>query len=1541
MVESGAKRGIICTVLLLGLFCFEAFGQWFDNITFDTLKTVRYSLEKISFEDLKESQGVFFVKTDKGRFAKLLCSDSWWIWGNRITFQKIVVYDFDGHELHSISNFTLNQGVQLNLDTMEGTSEGADIVLKAEITPQLKVSHYLKALNGALFAFPTESLGKAKIQVESVPSGALVYIDGEYEGISPLEKDVDEGPHEVKVVKAGYMVWSKMLYVKSLEERTVRAVLMKRANAIKAKWFFQAEGFFSSAVLGDINLDGRMEVIASVSQESTVYALTSEGEVLWYFPTYVPTGPPALGDINNDGELEIIVGGGLNTDEKGFVYALSSRGKKLWLYETEKGAAYNAPVLVDLDGDGALEIVIAVKGGTLYVLRGNGTLIWKYTSPYTIASSPAVCDLDNDGKPEIILGTAGKISIFDSAGRELESLEVGDVRVSPLVGDIDGDGKKEIIVSTYDAKVYCFNYKGSLLWKTEIGEAAICASPIAGDLDGDNKVEVIVGGCYGSYPHLHVLNSHGQEVRSYPTISSLFASPLIADIDADGEKESIVPSYHGRILIIGSGGILKDIYETEGQIIASSSLGDLDNDGALELVVSVAPSSGSEGVLYALSFPSEGGEIIWSCLGGSPWHTSSLEDALSYSAALKKGARAAAEWVARGKTYGEINVNPTAAFSFTPSHPKTGQTVHFDASKSVDPDGNIVKFMWDWDSDGDFDEVTENPYIEHAFSKVGEHEVTLKVVDSQGGTDEITLTVSVIKNQPPEAKFTYAPQNPTLLDSIVFIDQSLDPDGTIVKWLWDFGDGTISSERNPTHKYEKKGTFIVKLSVEDDVGATSTATATVNVINLPPKAAFSFKPLRPRVEEEVVFDASLSDDKDGKIVRYKWDWDSDGTVDEETASPVIKHKFSQGGLHRVTLHVTDDDGATDEISQVANVLQPPEAAFDFKPINPSTLDEINFFDLSADVDGRVVSWKWDFGDGTSSEVPNPTHRYERKGAFVVRLTVTDNDGLSSTVSRTLVIRNLPPEVSLSYEPQNPIVGEEVSFKATGEDPDGEIVEYIWDFGDGSVIERKEPCVTHKFTSPGKYAITLKARDNDGAESVVTKTVNIKGSSPNANFTFTPGKVTVLVEMQFVDHSSDPDGNIVSWHWDFGDGTTSTERNPTHRYRRKGTFTVKLTVMDDDGLTDTKEAKIEVVNVPPEASFAFSPKEPYAGQEISFDASGSEDPDGKIVGYAWDFGDGETAEGIEVKHAFPEPGIYTVTLTVTDDDGAKGVATGEVEVHPVPERPPEFEELWALVVGISDYRDQNIRDLKYPEEDAKAFYDFLISPEGGGFPGDHVRLLLGEEATLREMLKGLAWLRDSSTEDDLVVFYFAGHGTFDVDKDGDEGDKMDEYLVPYDAEADAIAATCLCDDVVGYWFEQVEAKGLVVIFDSCFSGGSLRQVRSFSKGGLRAGPGNKVFTDLAAEGRIFIAAAKETEPSEEKDGFKHGVFTYFLLRGLGYEELPEVEGLPPVEGPEADKDKDGKVTVGELEEYLGEMVPKYADQHPVVLGDPKLLSLIHI
>lgn len=163
--------------------------------------------------------------------------------------------------------------------------------------------------------------------------------------------------------------------------------------------------------------------------------------------------------------------------------------------------------------------------------------------------------------------------------------------------------------------------------------------------------------------------------------------------------------------------------------------------------------------------------------------------------------------------------------------------------------------------------------------------------------------------------------------------------------------------------------------------------------------------------------------------------------------------------------------------------------------------------------------------------------------------------------------------------------------------------------------------------------------------------------PDASFTF----ACTGLECTFTDTSTDSDGTIVGRSWAFGDGGSSTDQNPTHIYAAGGTYTVSLTVTDDDGAADTAEQTLTVTdtgNAEPTASFTFA----CQGLECQFNGSGSSDSDGQIEQYDWEFGDGTSGSGAVVSHAYASPGTYTVTLTVTDDKGATGTSSQSVTVE---------------------------------------------------------------------------------------------------------------------------------------------------------------------------------------------------------------------------------------------------------------------------------------
>lgn len=171
--------------------------------------------------------------------------------------------------------------------------------------------------------------------------------------------------------------------------------------------------------------------------------------------------------------------------------------------------------------------------------------------------------------------------------------------------------------------------------------------------------------------------------------------------------------------------------------------------------------------------------------------------------------------------------------------------------------------------------------------------------------------------------------------------------------------------------------------------------------------------------------------------------------------------------------------------------------------------------------------------------------------------------------------------------------------------------------------------------------------------------------PMADFVITPEGGTTETQFTFdASGSSDPDGDIVSYEWEFGDGETATGQTVQHTYAEPGTYNVTLTVTDDDGAEATETKEVVVESASPDAQFTVTPTGGSTETIFTFNASGSSDPDGEIVAYTWDFGDGSapvTEDDPTTEHQFGAPGTYEVTLTVTDDDGATATTTQEVTV----------------------------------------------------------------------------------------------------------------------------------------------------------------------------------------------------------------------------------------------------------------------------------------
>lgn len=253
----------------------------------------------------------------------------------------------------------------------------------------------------------------------------------------------------------------------------------------------------------------------------------------------------------------------------------------------------------------------------------------------------------------------------------------------------------------------------------------------------------------------------------------------------------------------------------------------------------------------------------------------------------------------------------------------------------------------------------------------------------------------------------------------------------------------------------------------------------------------------------------------------------------------------------------------------------PVTTYSFDPAYPSTDDTIVFTDNSSDDEG-IISWNWDFGDGNGSTIQNPKHSYADNGLYNVTLTVSDIFGLTDSYTRVIPVRNVPPTCNFVFSPSQPTDIQTVFFQDDSTDNDGSIINWNWDFGENNTYYTDN--VTFQFPDNGTYHVLLIVTDDDGATSSHTAYIHVLNAIPTPSFTYNSMNGTYLEgdQIQFSDHSFDQDGTVVSWSWDLGDGTTSAEKQPVHTYQKQGTYTVTLSVVDNDGGIGISAKSIKIV-----------------------------------------------------------------------------------------------------------------------------------------------------------------------------------------------------------------------------------------------------------------------------------------------------------------------------------------------------------------------------
>ncbi len=597
------------------------------------------------------------------------------------------------------------------------------------------------------------------------------------------------------------------------------------------------------------------------------------------------------------------------------------------------------------------------------------------------------------------------------------------------------------------------------------------------------------------------------------------------------------------------------------------------------------------------------------------------------------------------------------------------QKIKFTGNGSIDPDGKIVSYRWFLDNVN----VSDKESFEYSFSNPGTYNVGLEVTDDfkYPATGIAFINVKVNNSPLPTINcITVAsPKQKIIFDA----SQSRDLDGIIKEYNWIFGDGTKGSGKTFEKSFEKPGVYNVILSVKDDSYAENSISNDTVIIKVNNSPVINVDETIETCNNIVLIDASKTIDPDGDKLSFYWEFPNNEKI---KGGSKIYHNFSDRGILPVTISVDDGLGLANSLSRktiFVKIHRPPIA----NAGADTTIcagDILILSGLQSQVfEKGLLHYEWAFDDSVKLSGSNVFRVFKKGGNYSVTLRVTDDSGLlCDSAVDTKIIKVLDAPIAVAGNDMIACASSPVTFDGTKSvSPGGLVSSYNWEFGDGETGVGPNPI--HIYSKPGKYKVTLTITGDLKGKCDNTAKDNLKVTiteAPVASFT-SRDSIPENYECTFDASMSFPgNGKVISYDWNFGDGSTGNGKIAKHKYIKYGNYNVVLTLRTDIKSECNSSTVTKLINVNSAPVAEFNVRHDCTPNElIIFDASNSKDADGKISDYIWDFGDGVTKHGIKVTHQYSKIGIYNVTLTVMDgtslENSSNKIST-EVKVVNIPE-----------------------------------------------------------------------------------------------------------------------------------------------------------------------------------------------------------------------------------------------------------------------------------
>ena len=593
----------------------------------------------------------------------------------------------------------------------------------------------------------------------------------------------------------------------------------------------------------------------------------------------------------------------------------------------------------------------------------------------------------------------------------------------------------------------------------------------------------------------------------------------------------------------------------------------------------------------------------------------------------------------------------------------------FKFKANIDAVDSVISYDWNF-GDGSANSNLATP--SHTYSNQGTYAVSLTITTSTGCTETFTLSDAIKVGTKPVPDFVADVTNACGDPGIQFTNLSTGA----TEYMWTFSDGSSSSEESPRHLFTDTGWVSVTLTAINN-GCEEIITKDNYVYIKPSISKFDY---RPDCNNKLLYSFI-----DRSIGATSWDWDfGDGTSYSGQIPPV--HSYPSDGTYIVSLTTTNGTCTythsrtiivSDNFPDFNTTVR--EGCKSFRPTIRSVINNRNF----------ITQYLWDFGDGVERNGDpsgNASFTYTEAGNYNVTLTTVDTFGCRHSITKNNYIRVNGPEPYFNSINNYGCKGMIASFTdSTITDGINSIVNWKWDFGDGTIQSYTSAPFEHQYDSIGDYDVRLVVTDAKGCKDSVTSREFVKVSILKNDWS-TSGETCPNAPLFFLDKTVS-DLPFTSL-WDFGDGSTATSEDASHRYTDTGYYTVKLVVKDivgcQDSLIQTNAVRVAL----PDASFTANNFDTYCTpfQAIFKNTSSFSNR------YNWNLSIATSTQPNPSIY-YTDPGVYPITLEVTSPGGCKDTAIDTLVVHDVNEAKINYDPLLGcrpLPVNFAAFTEMNAR-----------------------------------------------------------------------------------------------------------------------------------------------------------------------------------------------------------------------------------------------------------